>query len=326
MSGKLRIEVLHTHDQTQSGAWQKAVLNFPGATVFHDPCFLKYHGTRFEEHHLGVYKGDELFGLIPLAMFREKEATEVRSPYGGSYGGFVFAADLSYAQAKEVLDLFHQYLLEVGVSGITITPSLPVYHRNPDDTLLFALLADGYEVSNTDLVHAMMLEGVSDVSEQLLSASARRHVKKALKNEVRCVVDAPADDFWVTVGKTFEKHGVSATHTFEQWQWLCTELPDRFSADVAYVGDQPVAGIGRVRITPDVDSAFYICQDPDFQDSQALSLLLLTSVEDAISKGCRVFDLGTSSVKMEARENIFRFKESFGARGVSRRTLTKKLQ
>lgn len=44
-------------------------------------------------------------------------------------------------------------------------------------------------------------------------------------------------------------------------------------------------------------------------------------MERAVEDGYRFFDLGTSSVGMKARANVFRFKDGFHAQGFFRETL-----
>ena len=131
---------------------------------------------------------------------------------------------------------------------------------------------------------------------------------------------ANVQDFWRVVDKTFEKLNVQPTHTNEEFQWLCNHLPRRVHVDVAYVADRPVAGIGYFVINQRVNSSFYLCQDPEFQATQALSALLYRALIGSQEAGFGWFNLGTSSAGMRARENLFRFKESFGAIGLFRET------
>ena len=51
-----------------------------------------------------------------------------------------------------------------------------------------------------------------------------------------------------------------------------------------------------------------------------MSLIVYDTILKAKEDGFKYFDFGTSSVNMKGRENIFRFKESFGAIGVFRHT------
>jgi lipid II:glycine glycyltransferase (peptidoglycan interpeptide bridge formation enzyme) len=56
-----------------------------------------------------------------------------------------------------------------------------------------------------------------------------------------------------------------------------------------------------------------------------MSLLIFDTILDAKEREFDFFDFGTSSVNMIGRENIFRFKESFGSIGNFRHTYLKNL-
>jgi len=134
------------------------------------------------------------------------------------------------------------------------------------------------------------------------------------------------DDFWIVMEKTFQKHKVKPTHTFDEWQLLNEKFPNRFWNDVAYIDNKPVAGIGHILINNFTDSSFYLCSDPEFYETQALSLLIQETLLISKNSGCKYFDFGTSSVNMVARENLFHFKESFGAIGQFRITYSRKIK
>ena len=145
--------------------------------------------------------------------------------------------------------------------------------------------------------------------------------RKARKENVIPKFMQNVDDFWKLMNITFEKHGAKPTHTYEEWKYLCEKFPDRFWNDVSYLEDKPIAGIGHILVNQFTDSSFYLCSDPEYSATQALSLLIYESLLKAQSLGYRWFDFGTSSVNMKGRENIFRFKESFGTVGLFRNTL-----
>jgi hypothetical protein len=134
-------------------------------------------------------------------------------------------------------------------------------------------------------------------------------------------MDAPISDFWVPLQATFAKHGAAPTHDRAQLEVLLSRTAGKIRLQVAYLDEQPVASVGLFAICRTVVCSFYLCQTPAGAQAQALTLLLLESMQLAAAAGYRYFDLGTSSVGMEARRNIFRFKEGFLAQGYFRETL-----
>ncbi|MGH1366144.1 MAG: GNAT family N-acetyltransferase [Calditrichia bacterium] len=309
-----------TSDDT--AAWQKLVANSSAGTLFHDLDFLAYHGDRFAEatHHLMWYNGGALFGLMPLGIFEEDGRKIAKSPYGASYGGLVFDNRLNYSKAAECVDLFVTYLNEQGIDECRITPPIRCCSANPCDTVLFAFLEKGFKITNSDISNVVALEG-ADLWGNIHSKS-RNMVRKAEKLGVEVRFRQSAADFWQLMDATFSRHGVSPTHSLEEWEWLCNKFPDKVWADIAYLDETPIAGVGHFVINERVDSSFYLARHPDFHHTQGMYLLISEVLKNSQQLGYKSFDFGTSSVNMEARGNIFLFKERFGAHGEFRHTLT----
>jgi len=293
--------------------WNEFVKKSVNGTIFQRLDFLSYHGERFNNHenHALILKGQEIWATLPIAYFTNNGKSVGKSPYGGSYGGIVVSRELSYLEANEIVNLLKQYWLKRGQAEIHITPK--VNFGDCGQILEFCLLKNGFEVVNSDALSVIKLVGCEEVGH-LFTASARRHYRKGLGNTVRVELRSNSiDDFWCVLEKNFEKFDVSATHSKAEWQWLCDHFPREVWMDIAYLGDVPVAAIGQIKIDSKMHSAFYILQDPAYQDLQALTLLFHDSMTAAIDDGISFYDLGTSSVNMEARANLFRFKESLGA-------------
>jgi hypothetical protein len=296
--------------------WNGLIAKADGATIFHKPDFLAYHASRFDELHLGCFRGGELYGVMPMAMSEEAGVRTARSPYGGSVGGFVFADTPGYFKCDELLTELTAFLKGRGVARLVLTPPVTAYYAAPSDSLAFAMLRHGFTVANSELTSIVAL-GPS-LETEVFTSRARNMARKAEKLGVRCAFRAPLDDFWKVMDLTFGKHGVPPTHSREEWAWLMDRLPESVWVDVAYLEGVPVAGIGHFRINGRADSSFYLASDPEARDAQGLSLLVYRSILNAAEQGYAWFDFGGSSVNMVPRENVIRFKESFGALGMFR--------
>lgn len=301
-------------------SWKQILKASKEGTLFHNPDFLAYHKDKFNEHHLGVFKGQTLVGVLPMALFETDGKKIAKSPYGGSFGGFIFDRVLRYKGSKKIVTAFLEYIKNLNVQRVEIIPP-PIYLSNlHDDTFIFALLEQGFKMVNSDISSVTYLNK-EDIKMDLFSSRRRNKIRKAQKNDIYCKFNSDKlDDFWHLMEFTFKKHGTTATHTKEEWRWLSKNLPDKVWYDIAYKGKKPVAGIGHFKIREDIDSAFYLCTDSDFLHLQGLSYLISEVLVKDKAQGIRCFDFGTSSVNMKARQNIFRFKEGFGAQGVFRHT------
>jgi len=317
--GKFTIQQINRKDKKDYDKWVFFLKKANGATIFHHPDFLSYHFDRFDESHLVIFKGEHIFAIIPLAIVEVDGEKVAKSPYGASYGGFIFKTLLSYSESKEIVILFKEFLLKNNIKTIYITPSLDFYHRLFSDTFNFSMLEQGFRVINSDITNVVPLRDVN-LETKVFTSKLRNTVRKAQKLDIKIVYDASIDDFWKLMEKTFTKHAVSSTHTKEELGYLNSKFPKDIYFNIAYLDDIPIAGICVFKINSLVNMSFYLCTDGKYQQTQALSLLVYATIKKSQEVGFEYFDFGTSSVNMIGKENIFRFKESFGAIGKFRDT------
>ncbi|MEL6821489.1 MAG: GNAT family N-acetyltransferase, partial [Calditrichota bacterium] len=291
-------------------------------TLFHDLNFLAYHGKRFSdnEHHLMWFNGEALFAVMPMAIFEEKGRMIAKSPYGASYGGIITQKRLTYSKAAECADSLVAYLEEQQVVECRITPPIRCCGVDYDETLLFAMLERGFRITNSDISSVVDLNA-GEIWQNIHSKS-RNMVRKAEKLGVTVSFKDGVDSFWELMDATYARHGVNPTHSKEQWTDLQNRFPGRIWCDIAYWDEKPIAGVGHFAINERVDSSFYLARNPEYHDTQGMFLLISEVLKASKEAGYQYFDFGTSSVNMQARANIFLFKERFGAHGEFRHTLS----
>ena len=300
--------------------WNLFVENANNGTLFHRQDFLAYHREKFKqnEHHLVWYKGNQISAVLPLAIFT-KDKTIAYSPYGGSYGGIVTLKSINYSDSKIISLSLVNYLQENRIDRIEMIFPISVISKKHSETLYLALLEQGFRIVNSDISSVVSMNS-KDIEKDVFTSRARNIARKAKKMNTSVKFKASIEDFWEVMEKTFQKHKNNPTHTFTEWKWLCENLPNDVWCDVAYIDKKPIAGVGHFRVNSRTDSSFYLCSDPEFQKTQALSLLVYETILNSQKEGYEFFDFGTSSKDMVGRENIFRFKESFGAIGLFRDT------
>ena len=108
---------LQEANEKQLARWDSFVDQSINGTIFHKRKFLAYHGDKFKgkEHFLVVLKGTEVVAQISLAFLEGPDGkVEAKSPYGASYGGFVFSHCPSYGEGREIASLLTAYLRDAG--------------------------------------------------------------------------------------------------------------------------------------------------------------------------------------------------------------------
>jgi hypothetical protein len=299
--------------------WDALLEHSINGTIFHRLSFLSYHGERFKnkEKHLLIFDNNTPFAQISMLIEDTDLGKVAKSPYGGSYGGFVFQRPPSYSKGKKLLECFMDYLEKKNVRRFLMTPPIACCSNYPLDTFYFNLLEHGFTSINRDVSSVLYLDGEVPI-EKLVSSRAKRMERKAKSLGVEIIRNANLADFWQVLDKTFAKHAAKPTHTMEEFQWLVSQMPDHVYVDVAYHDKVPIAGAGFFVINREVVSSFYLCQNPDYKKYQGLTLLIMSSIRKYAAEGRKYLDFGTSSVNMIARENVFTFKENFTKIGMFR--------
>jgi hypothetical protein len=154
---------------------------------------------------------------------------------------------------------------------------------------------------------------------------AKRVLKKIDQESVTIDFDSNITDFLILLKKTYKKHGVSPTHTNEELNYLKKIFPKNIKFSVAYYNNEPVSGICEFEINKKVLQSFYICQDYEYKKKNIQTYHIKNLLDKAYLNGYSLYDLGTSSVNMKGRKNIFAFKEGLGAVGHLKNTYNLKI-
>jgi hypothetical protein len=302
--------------------WDDLIAKSINGTIFHTRAFLSYHGDRFagKDRWIVAAKGSDVLALLAYAECEDADGRCIAaSPFGASYGGVVLMRMPSYSEASKIVDALLAHLAMNGIDACRLTPPVACCSLYSLDVFTFALLERGFRSESRD-VSSIVALGLGQI-DKLVDSRARNMERKALHAGVEVNHSAPIHDYWVPMDETFSRHGTLPTHSRRQLEDLCARLPDAIWLDVAYWRGLPTAGICYFRINPRVISSFYFCQTERGQELQSLNLLVMEGLRRAQRDGYAWMDFGTSTVGMQARANVFRFKESFSRQGMFRETL-----
>lgn len=291
-------------------SWVRLLLESDGVTIFHHPDFLSYHKNKFKEYHIGIFKGEELIGILPLAIIIENNKRILKSPYGASYGGFIFKKVINYISCKEIIELFIDFCKDNSFNEIIITPSLNIYYKNYNEIFLFTMLENGFKNFNSDVTNIIVL---NNDNLKKFNSRAKRAFNKTIKLELNINYDTNIEDFWELMVKTFLKHGANPTHSLNELIYLKKIFSSEIKFPVVYLNEKPIAGICEFKINSTTIMSFYICQDDNYKDLNTQTYLIKHLLDNAYMQGYKYYDFGTSSVNMNVRKNIISFKEGLGA-------------
>lgn len=301
-----------TEDQAEK-EWDANVEETVNHSIFHRMRFLRYHEGRFDGcRYIFIRKGSTFYGAIAINISKGI----AKSPFGASYGSFTFLKAPTYHEGKVIAGLFLDYLTQNNIHRCELTPLPGVLCQVPMDTFAFNLLEVGFEVRNRDITnivglkHPFTLEDVPSKTRNILRKSETYGIKIARENH--------PDRFWKLLELTYQKHGTHPTHTLEELCRLERLCPGEIFYTIGSLDEEPIAGMATFVLNSRSVMAFYLAQNDAYKRMNALTLVIYQELKESAGNGYQYFDFGTSSAEMTARENIFRFKEGFGANGYFR--------
>jgi|AntDeeMinimDraft_5_1070356.scaffolds.fasta_scaffold01469_2 hypothetical protein len=316
------------YDATERETWDEFVAGSNNGTLFHRLDFLDYHpDDRFDEHNLAFYyKGQNLMGVMPLAIEKQDGNTVARSPYGGSYGGIVHDTDLKFRYMGRMVAAMVDHLQEMEVDEISIRASPREQDRTPCSYLEFHLLDHGFDVADTEVTHVVDLSRFDDDPFDIYEGRCRRAVRKTKDEGI--VVDRDPDDiaaFYDLLLETYDRHGKTPTHTLDELRELRSRFTDRVNLSVATYDGKVIAGQLGFVLNSRTYIHMYNCRSDEHKQLNAVNRLIDEEIRWAKKHGLDIFDLGTSVESHTWNAGLVKFKESFGATGQFRTRYTKTL-
>jgi len=119
---------------------------------------MDYHADRFTDHSLMVYRRNKLYALLP----GNRTGDTFYSHQGLTYGGLIMSDKTVAADVVQIFRLLNDLLRQEGIRKV-IYKAIPwIYHRQPSDEDLYAVV----EVCG------------ATVSRGLSSAVSRDHLNK----------------------------------------------------------------------------------------------------------------------------------------------------
>lgn len=316
------------YQQSFQEEWDRYVRQANNGTLFHLRRFLGYHPPgRFQDHSL-IFTGPK--GLLALFPAAEQEASGQRhlvSHPGASYGGLVTPIGLSFQNSYDLVESLLEYAGRQGFHRITLTLPPTIYNRHLSNYADFAFLQHGFTYQRREVSSILYLEETPEENLAKFTDASRRAVKRARQSGVQVRFSDDLATFYdILLHNLKRRHNVQPTHTLDELLRLANLFPDEIHLLAAYLDGRMIAGITTFDANPDVTLAFYISHDEAYQQYRAVNLMFYEMIRWASKQGFRYLDFGIFTIHMEPNFGLARFKESFGASGMFRDTLTIQLQ
>lgn len=303
--------------------WEEFVTSSVNGTFMQERRFLSYHPSgRFSDYSLMFMDDKIIIAVLPAALLQQEDKRILVSHPGASHGGLIIKSGLSTKKCLELVNALVEYCTTAGFDYIRLKPVPKIYHKELSDQLDFALRFSGFNLEYTELATVLELKkGEESFIKGVLSDTAYRNYKKALKSGLSVVEDANINDFWpILKNKLKLSHNAKPAHTLDEINLLKTLYPDRIKLFAAYDGVTPVAGVLAFLLNYRVINCFYIAHHDDFQQKRPLNLIFGYMMEWGLKNGFSYLDWGISTEAKGSKINrgLFHFKEGYGGHGVLR--------
>jgi hypothetical protein len=315
---------IQPYSESWKSRWDSFVLGSNNGTIFHLQRFLEYHQPgRFPWHHLMFLDGGEIAAVLPAALM----GSTLESPIGASYGSFV-TADLSFAEALELVDVFAEYCREQKFERALLTPPPFIYQHRYSQNIDYALAYRGFSYDKHYISHAIEIRNEDFLSS--FSSTARRYIHKHLRERTLTIEQSTDfEAFYPILLKNKQRHGVKPTHTLEEIIRLHKLLPEQIFLFLAKKGTKPIAGSLVFLCNPRVSLCFYNMLLYEYEMLNPIHALMYEVVRWSAERGCRWVDIGVSQDthaenQMTPALSLIRFKEKFDSRGILRSTFYKR--
>ncbi len=271
---------------------------------------MDYHGSRFEDHSLMVYKDKNLIGLFPANISGKKAV----SHEGLTYGGFLINAKIRFTDVLSGFQGILQYFENMGIEHIELRLQPKIYHKSPADEidyLLFKLKAERFRSDNLSVVVP---------SQSKYAKDRQQGIKRAGKNRLYIKEADDFKSFWndILIPNLQNKFGSLPVHSLEEILLLKERFPAKIRLFLVYDHQElPVAGTV-IFDTEKVARSQYISGNEDKNRLGSLDILH-DHLLNVVFKDKPYFDFGKSNENQGQviNEGLLYWKEGFGARSVA---------
>ena len=275
--------------------------------------FLNYHPEgRFADASLFVEKSGIIVAAVPGCNIEGKFV----SHQGSTFGGPVISKDFySGNKISEIIQVIDNHLVQ-NFNGIKLKPTSPIFATAPTDLIDYTLEHQNYN-RHTELSCFTPLVQGSDPLETC-TRECRHNFRQAEKLDLTYgeIPDSEMEKFYEFLSLSKARHNTKPVHSLAELRDLKQRFPEEIlfrgiCQDGLYLSSMMILYFKQAK-------AFhfqYLAPDDTKRETNATTALFINAMREAVQTGCEKFSWGISTEDGGAylNENLYRFKESFGA-------------
>jgi hypothetical protein len=304
---KVEMDLIEYSDLYKEG-WNKFIQTSKNGTFLFNRNYIEYHFNRFNNRALIFRKKNDIRAVIAFNI----NDSIAYSHQGLTYGGFIFAKDISIQEVLEAFNLLNNYLINIGVVEMVYKPVPFIYHSYPAQEDLYALFRLDAQIIGRNISTTINQNCKLKFTESRLSG-----LRKGKRNSFIVSDDLKFNDFWkILENNLLNKYETKPVHTCDEIEYLQKQFPENIKLHTVINEGKVMSGCVIFK-DQQVAHVQYISSTSEGRQMGALDILFDYLINHKYTAS-PFFDLGSSNEEMGRYLNaglIFQ-KEGFGGRGV----------
>jgi hypothetical protein len=301
----MKVELYKSSDRDE---WNNFVSFAKNSHFMFHRDYMEYHADRFTDFSLiARNEKGEVIAILPANL----SSRTLHSHQGLTFGGLCIKKNTTTRMVLDTFNLLITFVKSTNLIDDIIYKRLPDFYANyPSQEDLYALFKLGAKLYRRDVSVAV------DLHQPLpMSSMRKRHVKKAVKNNVLFCEEGNLSEFWMLLTQVLQsQHGVGPVHSLSEINNLKHSFPESIKCFSARKDGIVIAGTV-VFETADVVHTQYLANGLLGRELGGLDLVICELMEK-YSNTKRYLNFGISTEKdgTHLNEGLISQKEGFGAR------------
>ncbi|MBQ2407450.1 MAG: GNAT family N-acetyltransferase [Lachnospiraceae bacterium] len=281
--------------------------------------FLDYHGERFKDVSLIIYKGnDTMVAVIPACEIQDQNRRVFHAHCGSTFGGIVIAKDFyDIEHVDAIMNVLEEYLKQHLYQEVRIKCTSDIFSKQNNNLLYYYLFQRDYIVYDELSCYIDFNQYNIDIISNF-SSSRRRDYKYSLKNNLSFrKIDNRSDiaEFYNILCDNLQKFGAKPVHSLDE---LIEFKEERLCDIVEFYGvfheNKMIAGSMVFLFENKVFHTQYLAADQSCLKMFPMNYLDTNLIMTAKERGFQYFSFGTSTEEhgKVLNKRLAEFKEGFG--------------
>ena len=290
--------------------WDEFVDNSINGTFLHTRKYINYHGDKYKDNSVLIYKKEKLIGLIPAAEDPQNKNNVVSHP-GITYGGLIQKGKIKGEENIILFETLKNFYKKKGFKSFIYKVIPSFYNLIPNEDDIYSLFRLKARIIKCDLSSTINLN-----KNFVQSKRRKRSLRNAYLNNLEIASGEKfINSFWEVLSENLlTKYGVKPVHTIEEIKFLLSLFPNNIECIVCLHQKQLIAGVLLFK-NKNVIHTQYISSNDQGKSLNALDFIFDHLINRSKLENLDWFNFGISTENngLNLNNSLYKFKSEFGA-------------